>query len=242
MRFNGQDPRDLHPAISIAREIPPGMAGRRIRTLQGADGEIVTGVETEGGRYIVRLNIAGRTAAQGWAMREKIAAWAESSGGATAALEPTHRPGRCYDAIIESISEPEFTRGFAVIEATFFLPRPVARSMIPSRAQGAGRMEMMITGSRPARPAIRQTIAAAGSEIRWTMDGKNMLRMTGSFLAGQVIEMDTARESLTIDGESAMAMLDPQATRWRPGFAAGRHEIASTDGGAMEMRWHEEWA
>lgn len=241
MRFNGKDPRELHPAISIAKEIPPGMANRRLRTLQGADGEIVTGTEMEGGRYIVRLNIAGKNADQGWAVRERIAAWAGSSGSTTAPLEPTHRPGRCYDAIIESVSDPEFVHGFTVIEATFFLPRPVARSAIRSNAAGAGGINADIGGSSPARPLIRQTLATAQSGVTWTMDGKPLLRMMGTFAAGQVIEMDTAMERLTLDGNNAMTLLDPQETRWRPGFTPGRHALASTDGGRMEMRWHEEW-
>ena len=63
----------------------------------------------------------------------------------------------------------------------------------------------------------------------------------GSFAAGQVIEMDTTRERFSIDGAAAMTAINPQATRWRPGFTRGAHTIESTDGGEMEMRWHEEW-
>lgn len=240
MRFNGVNPNEIHPAIRVSRETPPGMAARKVRTLAAAGGEIVTGVDIEGARYIVRMNIAGRTRETGWAMREKIAAWAASSGAKTALLEPTHMLGRCYDAIVESVSDPEFVNGFAVVEVTFLLPRPLARSTIPSAAVGAGSVSMDVEGSGGARPVIAQTLEQSRTQVTWTMDGAALLRMSGSFAAGQVIKMDTARALVTIDGENAMAQVDPQATRF-DAMTRGRHSILSADAGGMEARWHEEW-
>ena len=241
MWFNDIDPAKLHPAISVAYEIPPGSAKRRIDTLKGTDGEIVTGVVMEAGEYIVRMNIAGRTKREAWDVREKIAAWATANGEQLAKLTPTHRPDRYYNAILSSISDPQFTRGFATVDVTFLVPRPVALSTQQSYAGGMGGLTARIGGSHPARPLLQQTIASGRNGLTWTMDGKTILTMTGEFAAGDEIEMDTQRESLTVNGAYALHRLDPQNTKWRPGYKPGAHTIASTDGGRMEMRWRDEW-
>lgn len=241
MLFNGKDPCSMHPSISIRHEIPPGTAKRKIVTFAGTDGEIVSDVIVEAGEYTVQLNIAGRTREEGWAMREKIAAWAGSSGRQTAKLTPTHRPERYYDAILSTVSDPRFVRGFATIDVVFFVPRPIALSASSSAASGMGSMSPRIGGSAPARPVIAQTLKSAASVLTWTMDGRTILTVRGSFAAGTRIEMDTMRESLTADGVSILPQIDPQHTEWRPGFAQGMHKIVSSDGGAMEMRWRDEW-
>lgn len=241
MRYNGIDPRSVHPALGIREEIPPGAAKRQIITIAGTDGEIVSDVIIEQGEYLVRMNIAGRTREEAWEARERLAAWAGSSGKQTAELIPTHRPNRCYDAILSGIGDPQFVRGFTTVDVVFTVPRPIARSVFESAASGTGGASPTIGGSSPCRPVIRQTLAADAEGVVWTMDGVKILTLGGSYTAGQVIEMDTKRESLTVDGESALSKIDPQATRWRPGYAPGRHQITSTDAGAMEMRWHDEW-
>lgn len=241
MKFNGIDPTTVHPAIRISKEIPPGTATITNRTLTATDGEILTGREISAGRYTVRVNIAARTPAEAWEAREKLAAWAAGSGEGTGELEPTHRPGRVYDAVLESIDDPEFTRGFATLDVVFFVPRPIVHNRMTSYAQGGGELLARIDGSHPARPVIRQTLVQDCERLTWTMDGKDLLEIEGAFIAGTIIEMDTAKEKLTIDGVAAMTAINPQRTRWRPGFRPGAHAIASTDGGAMEMRWREEW-
>lgn len=35
--------------------------------------------------------------------------------------------------------------------------------------------------------------------------------------------------------------LNVQATKWHPGFLPGYHTIASSDGGALDVRWNNEW-
>lgn len=241
MIFNGKDLKSVHPALSINSEVPPGMARRQIATVAGTDGEIVSDVVVEAGEYLLRVNIAGKTKGEAWQMRELLAAWAGSSGNRTAELIPTHRPSRCYDAILSSIGDPQFVRGFATVDVRFMLPRPISRTRFPSAATGAGAMTVSIGGSAPARPVIRQTLAKSRTSVTWTMDGETILTLQAGMGAGQVVEMDTRYEKLTIDGRDSLALIDPQNTEWRPGYLPGRHEIVSTDGGAMEMRWNDEW-
>lgn len=242
MIFNGVELRTVHRALSVEKEIPPGAAGRAQETIETADGGIIADERLDAGEYTVRVNIAGRSREEGWAARELLAAWAGSARGtATAELVPTHRPSRCYDARLKSISDPEFVRGFGKVEVRFLLPRPLARDRAKSLSSGAGSLRARIGGSYVCRPILRQTMTANRDGLVWTMDGVPILTLKGALNAGQTVIMDTATESLTIDGAHAEARINVSGTLWRPGYWPGLHEIASTDGGEMEMRWHNEW-
>ena len=241
MRFNGVELCSVHRALSIEKEIPPGTAERKTETIEGTDGEIVTEERLTQGEYLVKVNIVGRTREEGWAVREMLAGWASMRGLGTAELIPTHRPQRCYDARLKSISEPEFFHGGAKVQVRFLLPRPVARDVMRSSASGAGNIKVRILGSYSCRPAIAQTLQTAQNGLVWTMDGKPILTLEGRFEAGQKVVMDTLNESLTVDGVHAEHMINVLGTAWQPGWWPGAHEIQSTDGGAMEMRWHNEW-
>ncbi|MBR3794745.1 MAG: phage tail family protein [Clostridia bacterium] len=241
MRFNEKDLRDVHRALSIEKEIPPGIAQREIDTVQGTDGEIIAQERIEKDEYIVRVNIACRCADDAWDVRAKLAGWAQLNRPGTAELIPTHWIGKCYDARLKAISAPEFVRGFGKVEMRFLLPRPIARDIAPSMASGAGGMSALIGGTYVCRPTIGQTIRNAREGLTISMDGEPFLVLTGALAAGQRVEMDTQRERLTIDGEDAMSRINYVFSRWRPGFTPGRHEIISEDDGALEMRWHNEW-
>ena len=55
MRFNGVDIRDVHRAVSVEKEIPPGMQEMTIETAQGWDGETFVGRTMGRGSYVVRV-------------------------------------------------------------------------------------------------------------------------------------------------------------------------------------------
>lgn len=241
MRINGRELRDVHPAISIAKEIPPGMATRTIHTIIGADAEIYAGTTMERGEYEVRINIAGKSMAEAWRVRAMIAEWAMGGSEGLCELEPTHWPGVAYDAIIESLSPPEIVFGFAKVTAIFALPRPVAHEIIVSRAAGSGSAVMQIGGSLAPRPAIRQTIKASRTGLTLSLDDKPFFVVQGALKAGQEVEIDTQDGSITIDGAQAQARIDYTATTWAPGFTPGRHTLTSSDAGAIETRWHNVW-
>lgn len=241
MKFNGVDPCSLHRAISIEKEIPPGTARMRIETLDGSGGPVISDERMEPGEYLVRVNIFGGTQKTGWEVRELLAGWAFTKGLETAVLIPTHAPDRCYDAKLMSISEPEFVHGGAKVEVRFLLPRPVMRSVHSSAATGAGGASVRIGGTYECRPCLSQRLSAAQDGLVWVIDGMPILTIKGALSAGQVVEMDTKNESLTIDGEHAEHRIDISGTKWRPGYWPGKHAITSTDGGLFEMRWHNEW-
>lgn len=241
MRFNGVELRSVHRALSIEKEIPPGTAARKTETIDGADGEVVSEERLTQGEYLVKVNIVARTREEGWAVRELLAEWASLPHLGTAELVPTPRPQRCYDARLKSIGDPEFIRGGAKIDVRFLLPRPVARETEQSRTSGAGSIRARIGGSYAARPVLSQTLKTAQDTLRWTMDGKPILTLTETLRAGQRVEMDTKTGALLVDGKHAEHLIDVEGTYWRPGYLPGLHEIASTDGGTIEMRWHNEW-
>lgn len=241
MRFNGVDVRDIHPRISISKEIPPGCPERTVETVQGWDGETFAAVRTEQGEYVARINIACRTRDDAWEARSRLARWAASSGDGVGELEPTHWPGKAYEAVLGSISAPEFTFGFATVDVTFVLPRPYAHDTYISRASGTGGAEMAVSGDGVCRPTIRQTIAAEVEGLTWKLDGKAFLTLVGTITAEAVVEMDTKAGSLTVNGSHAESLIDYTASLWRSGFTPGVHKITSTDRGQMEASWRNEW-
>ena len=242
MRFNGVDIRDVHRAVSVEKEIPPGMPEMTIETAQGWDGETFVGRTMGRGSYVVRVNIACREREEAWRVRALLVAWAMSSGNATAELEPTYWPGVAYDAVAGSISDPEFVRGFGKVTVTFILPRPVAHDVAESRVSGNGSVSMLVCGSMPCRPVIRQVLAVESSELVLTLDGKAFFTVSGSFNAGQVVEIDTGRAALIVDGAHAEERVSVTDTVWRPGFVPGLHTLSSSDTGTLEARWRNEWA
>lgn len=241
MRYNGVDITTVHRALSIAKEIPPGMPERENDMIQGRGGEWLAGVRMQSSQYVVRVNVAARTREEAWDARAQLAAWAMSSGESTAMLEPTLWPGKAYDAIVNAIEPPEFKPRFAVIKVTFDVPRPVAYDVIESRSSGAGNMSMVIGGTAYARPVITQTLNSAASVLTWTLDGKTFMTLRGSFAAGSVVEADLKNGSVTIDGVHKEATVDYTGTDWQPGFTPGRHTVQSSDSGVMDARWHGEW-
>lgn len=243
MRFNDIDPTTLHRAITIEKEIPPGMPAREVITVRGIGGETLGGVQSERGEYTVRVNIAGRTPQEAWRVREMLAAWALAPGyNKTARLEPTHRPGVYYEAIASSIEPPEFTPRFATVRLVFTLPDPHAKDIAPSSVDAeGGEMEFAIGGTADAQPVITQTLAADTDTVAWALDDGEFMRLLGGFTAGQVLEVDFETGSVTLDGEHAERRIDYTACRWRPGFTPGRHALASSDAGTIEARWHNRW-
>lgn len=241
MRFNGKELRAVHRAISISKEYPPGMAPREVHTVRANAGEYLAGVTEERGEYRVAVNIAARSKEEAYEVRRLLARWATSSAEATARLEPTHDRDVYYEAICSGISEPEFVFGFATVDVTFLLPRAVAIAKTPKAASGAGSVQMAIGGSGRVRPEITQTIEAEAEGLTWSANGAPFLRIEGTVAAGAVVKADFTTNALTIDGEHAESRIDYAASSWRPELWPGPHTITSSDAGAMEARWRDEW-
>lgn len=241
MLINGVELREVHPALSINKEIPPGMPTRTIHTIIAGDAETYAGTTMERGEYEVRVNIACKTRAEAWNVRALLAKWAAGSGDGLQELVPTHWPMMAYDAVVESISPPEFIFGFAMVVIIFVLPNPAAHERIECIASGKGSAQMQIDGSLPVRPVISQELGAARDGLTLSLDGAPFFVIRGALAAGQKIVIDTQNGALTIGGAHAEARIDYTATTWAPGFKPGRHTITSSDGGKIEVRWRNRW-
>ena len=244
MRFNGVDILQAHRALSINKEIPPGMPGRDVETVSGTLGEIVTGVNRTQDEYLVRVNIAARSRKEAWDAREALAAWAMSSGNGTGELEPTNAPGKAYSAIVKTISRPEFVFGFATLDVTFLLPVPVMHDVRESRAVAgtAAELRMAVGGTSPAQPTITYTCGSSGTNLLFTVDGANMLRLKGSFTEKQVIVINLQTGEVTIDGAAAADRLVYTDTDLDVLLHPGRHTIGVNRTGTLEARWRNQWA
>lgn len=242
MEFNGKDLASVHRALSIEKEIPPGMAEIEYETMSGARGEIVTDRRARQATYTVRVNIAARNAEEAWNVRELLAAWMHTEDIAPRRLVPTLRKNRYYEALPRGISDPEFKRGGAVVQMEFLIPHPYAYDVNETAAFGNGSIRTRIGGSTICRPVIRQTIRDERESVSWKLDGGNLLRVLGELHPGDVIEMDLRYAKVTLNGENAIGRLNHSLTRWHPGFTPGDHRVGSSDDGAMEMRWRDEWA
>lgn len=241
MRYNGVELREVHPALSVAKEVPPGMPAVTNNMVEGTDGETLMSVSMARGEYVVYVNIAGKTRQEAWEARSRLAAWAMSSGGKVAALEPTWWPGRAYDAIIKEIEPPEFKIGFrGKIKVSFELPRPVAYDMILSRCSGTGKLSMVVGGTHTCRPVIRQTMLRDGVPV-WSLGDQVIFALSDALSKGDVVEADYGTCSVTVNGVHAEDRVDYIRTDWQPGFAPGFRTVTSTDDGAMETEWHNEW-
>lgn len=242
MRFNGVDLLSVHPAISISKEIPPGMPARDLRTIQRQRGELLTGFDLIQDEYIVRVNVAGKTRGTAWEARAALAEWATSSGQQTGLLEPTHWPGMAYDAIVKDVHPPEFKFGFGVIEISFALPEPVAHEMTMRSKAGKTTITMEVGGSWACDPIIIYTAINASSGLVIRLDSEKLISLKGDIIANDVIEIDTKEGGVTINGIHAEDRIIYTDTNLLLPFSPGSHRLNANADGTLEARWYNRWA
>ena len=240
MRFNGIDPAEIHPCISVSKEIYPSMPARDIATAETASGDLVAHVSVQQDEATIRVNIAGRTYDEAMEARLALAEWAASSRNATAELEPTHLPGKAYDAILKRVQAVE--NRFTTVDVVFLLPRPVLHDIAERRAAGNGtEMVLRIGGTASAQPVVAVTLTSAAEGLRMTVDGITFFAIGGSLGAGQKVEYNMRTGATTIDGVHAekrilYAEIDPDME-----LLPGKHTLISSAAGSLQVRWHDEW-
>lgn len=241
MRYNGVDVLTVHPAISIAKEIPPGIAERELRTFAVRDGERLVGADVQPAEYKAKINIAAKSRAEAWQVRSLLAAWATSAGDSVAQLIPTHWPQVAYDAICTEVEAPEFVFSHGVVELTFALPCPYAYELTPTTASGTTSLQMMVGGSAPARPVITFTPSAQIDGLNLILDGAVFLSVGGTIASGTAVELDTGAWSLLISGNHAEnRIIYTESGKW-PDFGPGTHTLTANRTGTIKARWHNRW-
>lgn len=253
MRFNGVDPTTLHAGISIAKEIPPGAPTSQLETLTGSTGEIVAGRTLKQAEYIVRINIAGKSRAEAWDIRARLAAWAGAAETTTHELIPSHWQGYAYDAILKEISPPEFTFGFAVVDVIFTIPRPIAhgtvnRTATKSTTDGSGvSLNVNVLGSSYIRPTIQITTLAT-SRVEITVSGTVYAAVGYNFAAGDILKVqcDPPAVEITSGGNTIAAdrYVDYTVTDFEAlckALTPGIRYIGSAQASRIYALWREEF-
>lgn len=244
MRFNGIDIRQAHRALSVAKEIQPGMPGRNLVTTNGAMGEVLAAIENTGDEYTVRVNIAGKTREEAWEAREALAAWARSSGDALAELEPTRAPGKAYSAIVKSIGRPEFVFGFGTVDVIFALPVPVMHDVADSFASATKKLkvDVMIGGTEPVQPIIDFECDSSGIGLLFRLDGEYLLRLSGEVNVGDRFRIDLQTGRVELDGSYIGPRIVYTDTDLDVMLRPGPHTIETNRTGNMTVRWKNQWA
>lgn len=252
MRYNGVDPRQLHPGISIAKEIPPGTVTSQLETLSGSTGEIVVGRTIQQGEYIVRINIAGKNRGEGWAIHRLLTAWARPTDVVLRELVPTHWQTVAFDATLKEISPPEFVFGFVVIDVVFAVPRPIAHDRVASTATNGGNaedLEVNIGGTSYARPDIRIEAKTAAESITLFVDEQPYFRLAAAVEAGDVmtlhsddrVDLYDASTDTTQNAADKVDYVITDTQAMREAFAPGKHIVRTEPAAAVEMEWRNEW-
>ena len=240
MRFNGVDLNTIHTAISRSHEFPPGMPRRSIATVDGSAGETVVSVTASQEEYMVRVNIAGRSYQEAMEARDRLAAWAMSSGRSTAQLEPTHARGRAYNAIFKSCSKLE--KRFGTVDVVFMLPDGgVQHETTERHVTGAGSVAMAAGGTAATWPDVLSlTMTDAAEEIAITLDGAPYVQLGGEFAAGDVVEIRPRSDAVMVNGEHAENRIVCTGTFTDRDILPGKHELAAQNA-QITARWHNRW-
>lgn len=252
MKYNGIDPRQLHPGIRIAKEIPPGTVTSQLETLNGSTGEIVVGRTIQQGEYIVRINIAGKNRSDGWAIHRLLTGWAKPTDIELHELVPTHWNTVAFDAALKEISPPEFVFGFVVIDVVFAIPRPIAHDRIHSTANTGGEakeLQLTISGTSYARPDIRITVKAAAQAVTLYVDEQPYFRLVAAVEAGDVIALNSndrvdwydASEDRTKDAADKVDYTATDTESLRKALTPGKHTVRVEPASAIEVEWRNEW-
>lgn len=247
MKYNGIDPKTLHPGISIAKEIPPGAPTSQLENLVGASGEIIAGRTIMQGEYIVRVNIGARTRKEAWEIREKLAAWACAADSTPHLLEPTHWPDRAYDAVLKEITPPEFVFGFAVVDVIFAVPRPIAHAISGKISSGKPDAVVMVKGTSYIRPFISATMNAS-YRATLRVDGKSFAAVNYAFMQKSVLQIQTDPPRVTVligNGsvpadsyvDYAVTDFDAMAKALTP----GEHVVSCDEASQVDVSWKEEY-
>lgn len=254
MTFDSIDPRSLHRGISIAKEIPPGAPASTLETITGGTGEILAGRTIKQAEYTVRINIAGRSARDGWEIRRLIAAWARPTDKTTRRLVPTHWPEVYYDAACKEVTEPEFTFGFCTVDVVFAIARPIAMSLHQTVAlpdYGSKKIIVRIGGTHYAKPDIVMDRLTAGEDgLTLYVDDAPLLKVAGAIGEGECITLSggdhprltqksTNAEAADITKRIAYAGTD-FASLWQA-FAPGVHAVRTVPESEISLQWRDEW-
>lgn len=228
MKFNGNDLITfVGPKVSISKEIPPMMIGRKLTLLEGSRRIYLGSAGIAAQTYTLKLNIHAGSMANAWAVRHKIAAWAYSED--LAPLIPSHEPTIYYNAVLQSISSPTFVWGACVVDVVFLIPTPYAHAVTMLTPSGSGSLTFDNLGSYD--PAVRLTAIPDQNIENPTVlvNGLPAFVAVGAVETGVPMIIDFENKTYQVNGLYAMDKINFLTTDWAPGWVSGSNTIALND-------------
>lgn len=243
MLWNGVDPDLIHRAVRRGTEYRAAKE-REIRAVETTRRDIVAYARQAPGEYAATLNIAARNREELEEAMDAIGAWAFGSEGVHE-LTPTGSPGRVYDAICQSIGQPQTRRGyFATCEVRWMLAEPNKRSAVQSRASTSNSqsLSLWVPGTAEADMEIEVQPKAAAATLTLELDGGTFFVRDQSTAAGQTVRIMMAKGKVELDGADATAETDWQQTRYDTPLTHGQHTLTCNTAAEMTVRWYNRWA
>lgn len=242
MKFNGINPRDISPRISIEREIVGSIPPRSLQMLSLNGGAGYVGMTYEPRPFTARINIGAWTRPGCWELAQRLSDWACTDEPCE--LEPTHAPGRAFTAILDSASDLQNVRGFAVIDYHFTIPRPFYHSIVENVVVMPGGGRIHFRGNVPAQLSITHRMAKAAQALTISHNGTPFVRLRRqdgeNIPAGVTLRVDMANKLIQYNGEADQDLVDYTAMNWRQRIC-GAADISVSDEGHTEIRWRDEW-
>ena len=232
--YNGHD---FSPYVTAELVEPAGHAlSPRTLAVPGRPGAALLGCELPPRVFRVRLFLdAGvtLTAEERSAIRHELYGWLCAPEGAE--LELPGEPGLTWrDAVVTDASgwNSLFEDGSCVIELTYF--DPVAYGEEKSSEASA----LTVGGTWATWPVV--TLAAlAGDSVKVADESGRYVLVERTFAAGDVVVMDFAAESVTVDEVDASADVAVESTFFS--LSPGAHALTFAGCSAHLIEWTERW-
>ena len=234
LTYNGHDFSE-HVTAELVEPAGHALSPRAL-AVPGRPGAALLGCELPPRALKVRLFLdAGvtLTAEERSEIRHEMYGWLVAPMGAELSL--TGEPDLTWrDAVVTGVSDWDslFEGGSCEVEFTCF--DPVAHGDGKSSAAST----LTIGGTWPTWPVVTLT-ALAGSSVKVTDGLGRYVLVERTFAAGDVVVMDFAAESVTVDGADASADVAVESTFFS--LAPGSHSLTFSGCSAHTVAWVERW-
>lgn len=234
LTYNGHD---FSGYVSAELVEPAGHAlAPRTLAVPGRPGAVLLGSELPPRVLTVRLFLdagASMTPEQRSEARHTLYGWLVAPEGGELSL--SGEPGLTWrDAVVTGVSDWDSLFEDGSCEAEFTCFDPVAYGDAASSTGTA----VTVGGTWSTWPVVELT-ASAGSSVRVADELGRYVLVERAFSAGDVVVMDFATETVTVDGADAGADVAVESTFFP--LAPGSHALAFAGCSAHEVSWTERW-
>ena len=234
LAYNGHD---FSPYVAAELLEPAGHALEpRTLAVPGRPGAVLLGCELPPRVLRVRLFLdagARLTPVERSEARHLLYGWLVAPHGGELSL--SGEPGLVWrDAVVTGVSDWDSLFEDGSCEVEFTCLDPIAYG--EERSSAAGSLD--VGGTWATWPIVRLT-ASAGSSVRVADELGRYVLVERSFSAGEVVTMDFAAESVTVDGADASADVAMDSMFFS--LSPGTHALSFAGCGSHAVSWRERW-